>query len=575
MRQKAPWSAWRNAFSRGSQLDMLSRLYGEDQSEVWNERYTHALDAYQQTYGGEAEVVIARCPAQMNLMGMHLDYGGMPSLRLAVRGADIITIASSAAGSSTADRVRLRSLVDGAAGDPDRFGAVQFGLSDLGADEDVSLRSAFMEYASRLCAERERETGNSMASSWQVLPQGQMIYLQSYFRGRHEIAGFDGLIWSNVPSSGGMSSSSALVVSTAYAALGVNDLHPGLDMPVEILVDGVGTSEWLRGTRGGTADHGGMIMGKLGELVSVGVFPARDRGRATLPDDYAAISFDSGVPRVYDDTAKDETAIAYPLGVFALRELILPALAGSCGYDRLVRDYRERLDLVRDVTAEVLGLKPGQLFDLLTHLPQHTSMREVERWAVRDGKGAAFSSFVSDQVGDRYPHVSGDHPIKLRRRFAFALAEHDRVHAMLEFMKCGEMERALELIRTSHAGERDQEVADEQLAQHQRGLDSGDERWRLCFLSGGYGRMTPEYDRVVEVANECLSDIAGPAGGAVQRLGAGWGGAVGGLVRRDLTTGDKGDEFAAHIHRELGLELDLHSRIATPGEGASLLAAPA
>ena len=61
----------------------------------------------------------------------------------------------------------------------------------------------------------------------------------------------------------------------------------------------------------------------------------------------------------------------------------------------------------------------------------------------------------------------------------------------------------------------------------------GDERARLCFLPGGYGRMTVPYDRVVRVINEYLLGDGGPGAGSVQRFGAGWGGNVGGLVRRD------------------------------------------
>ena len=82
-----------------------------------------------------------------------------------------------------------------------------------------------------------------------------------------------------------MSSSSALVVATALATLGVHGLEPHRDMLTEDLIDGLGTSEWIRGTRGGTADHGGMILGRAGRLISVGVFPACAQGEAILPDE--------------------------------------------------------------------------------------------------------------------------------------------------------------------------------------------------------------------------------------------------------------------------------------------------
>ena len=41
-------------------------------------------------------------------------------------------------------------------------------------------------------------------------------------------------------------------------------------------------------------------------------------------------------------------------------------------------------------------------------------------------EGPRFSRFRDNEVADRYPHLSADYPILLRRRAAFALAEQDR-----------------------------------------------------------------------------------------------------------------------------------------------------
>ena len=148
----------------------------------------------------------------------------------------------------------------------------------------VAERQALMDYAGQVCRQRLERTGSALASDWSALVEGQLIYLESYFRGRVALGGFDGLVWSNVSPSGGMSSSSALVVATALAVMGVHGLDAALrNMPEADLVDGLGTSEWMRGTRGGTADHGGMILGRAGKLVGVGVFPARVQGEAALP----------------------------------------------------------------------------------------------------------------------------------------------------------------------------------------------------------------------------------------------------------------------------------------------------
>ncbi|HIC69374.1 MAG TPA: hypothetical protein EYO90_07590 [Candidatus Latescibacteria bacterium] len=340
----------------------------------------------------------------------------------------------------------------------------------------------------------------------------------------------------------------------------------------EDLIDGIGTSEWIRGTRGGTADHGGMILGRMGELVSVGVFPARPMGRAALPPDYAAVIIDSGVPRVYDDAVKEETVIAYPLGTFLVRDLLLPEAAR--GWRGLVGDYAQRIEFIRDISADNLGLEVAQIYQLLLGIPESTTLSEIEALARAGGAGQAFESMHRRDIGDKFPHIGPEHPVRLRRRFAFGLAEQDRVRAMVGYMNAGDMGTALELVRISHAGDRENEVADEDLL-HRLAKAEGGDRADLCFLPGGYGRMTPAYDRVATTINDFLLDSGGRTAGSVQRLGAGWGGNVGGLVRKEYVSGPRRRDFEELLQRELNIDCDLANCIASPGEGACLLTPPA
>jgi galactokinase len=344
-----------------------------------------------------------------------------------------------------------------------------------------------------------------------------------------------------------------------------------VELSEEDLVDGVGTSEWIRGTRGGTADHGGMVMGRAGYLVSVGVFPARPCGRAPLPAEYAAVVLDSGVPRVYDDAVKEETVIAYPLGTFMVRELLLPRMQGQPGFEGLVPDFRQRLALIRDITQQNLGIELPALYRLLKELPVRITLRELEKRAVAANAQAAYQAMYRLQVQGKFQHVNGDFPVFLRRRFCFGLAEQDRVRGALEYMNGGDLATVLELVRISHEGDLDREVTDEDLEERRTRAARGEPRARLCFLPGGYGRMTPQYDRVVRTINEYLLSQGGPEAGAVQRLGAGWGGNLGGLVRREFIAGKRSRDFARLLREELDLEADLEKCMAAPGQGACLL----
>jgi galactokinase len=565
---------WRRALAAesGDLWQYLLALYA-DAAPAWRGRLLEALDAFDTAFPDQDEsrsLAISRCPGQMNIAGMHIDYGGMPSLHLAVRGHDTVTLAAA----RDDDCIRLRSLYVDDNGEGCRFEPAEFHLSDLAATEPIESRQGLLDYAGHVCAERERATGTTFDDSWSILPQGGLVYLDSWLRlaGKRP-QGMDALIVSNVSPSGGMSSSSALVISTAWAYLRLHDIAPGDDMSWEDAIDGVGTSEWIRGTRGGTADHGGMVLGKAGALVSVGVFPAQDCGSAPLPPDYVAVILDSGVPRVYDEAGKEETVLAYPLGTWFVRELLLPAKAGAPGWGSLASDYRQRIELIRDITPERLGITTPQLCELLACVPSTTTLSEVEAMAAAAGVGASYAAMHERDIGNKFPRISPDFPVRLRRRFTFGLAEQDRVAAMVDFLAAGDITTAFELVRISHAGDYDKEVSPEELA-NLSSRPPDDPRARLAFVPGGYGRMTEAYDRVVTALNDFLLGYGAEAG-AVQRLGAGWGGNVGGLISRRFLHGEERDALERLVRDDLGLPaFDLDAGVATPGAGASLMPAP-
>ena len=566
----APLAKWIDAFTSGRMNGHLIHFYGEGNVEGWKKNYQEALRLFAEKYGEEGEIVIARCPGQMNAMGVHIDYGGMPSIRLAVQGRDTLTLARA----REDGKVRMSNVLRYPGEPEEKFAPIEFDLGEILPEENVGDRLKLMDYAAKVCNERQEKTGELQVNDWSILVQGQLIYLESYFRDRVKFHGFDGLVWSNVSPSGGMSSSSALVISSACAAMGAHGLDPRSDMPVEDLVDGVGTSELIRGTRGGTADHGGMVMGRSRKLVSVGVFPAGPHGEAELSDEYVTFVLDSGVPRVYDDAMKEETVIAYPLGAFMVRDMLLPQWQDDPDFTGLVADYKERIGFIRDITEEELGIGLPGLYRLLEGIPKRVTLEELEGMAREAGAWEVYDAMFKRDVEGKFPHITPDYPILLRRRFVFGLAEQDRVKYLLEYMNAGDMETALELARISHDGDLDQEVEDGVLEELEQKARDGEERARLCFLPGGYGRMTPEYDRVVRVINDFLLGEGDPTAGSVQRFGAGWGGNIGGLLRRKFVDGEKREAFARLLREDLGIDEDPADCIATPGEGVCLLEAP-
>ena len=565
----ASYCGWCAAIEAGTFDGEFERIYGMAEVANWRANYLEALVSFSEHYGNQGEFVIARCPGQMNIMGMHVDYGGMPSVRLAVRGADTLVVARASEGSM---QVRLSSRLR-CAGEPEgRFEPIEIDLPSILPAERVNDRQDLMDYAGEVCRQRVEKTGSALADDWSVLVGGQLVYLESYFRDRVALGGFDALVWSSVSPSGGMSSSSALVVATAVAAMGVHGQVPGSDMSEEDLVDGLGTSEWIRGTRGGTADHGGMVLGRSGKLVSVGVFPACAQGEAVLPADYAAVVLDSGIVRQYDEAVKEETVIAYPLGAFIARELILPKLQGTPVCTGLRDDFRDRIRFIRDITAENLGLSPSAIYRVLARMPKRTNLAQLRAEAKKAGIADRFDEMCQREIVGKFQLMAEDVPLYLRRRCVYGLAEQDRVGGMLEYLNAGDMATALELIRISHDGDLDTEVEDDVLTELGARAANGEDRAQLRFLPGGYGRMTPEYDRLVRVVNDFFS-AAGAEAGAVQRLGAGWGGNIGGLVRREFVEGAQREAFEQMLRAELGGVPEM--TVAVPGQGAGLLTSPA
>ena len=548
----------------------FSDLYGDDECDRWRRRYLGLFERFEVIYGNRPTVAVARCPGQMNLIGMHMDYGGMPSLRMAVAGTDTIVIAGQSA-LGREDRVRMASVIEGEDADVDfAYEPFELDLAKAFPAENVGTDAAIRDYAGRICRERENRSGSALETGWEILPTGALIFLESYFRPRAALKGFDALVWSNLSPSGGLSSSSALVLSTAYAALGISGLLPGRDIDLESLVEGVGLSEWIRGTRGGTADHMGMVAGCRGKLACIGAMPARVLMRATVPHTYEMVAFDSGVPRLYDETVKEETAMAYPLATFLVRDILLDSLAEKPGWPQLPADMRDRIRFVRDITTSVCpGLTERHIFEILKSVPQITTLRQLGEMAAESGSLAEYEAMRSAEIDGRFTRVDADYPIPLRRRLAFALGEQARVITMVDCLNSGDMKRALALVRRSHAGERDAEVNDSCLDEI-----ANSRTLRLSDLCDGYGRMTEAYDRVVSVINDFLTQHGGEETGAVQRLGAGWGGNVGGLVRSDFLGSRGAMELEQTLSAEFGLEISLGDSVVRPGAGAGLIQAP-
>ena len=268
---------------------------------------------------------------------------------------------------------------------------------------------------------------------------------------------------------------------------------------------------------------------------------------------------------------KEETVVAYPIGTFFARELFFSQNEFGNNGVSLKEGWYDRINLIRDLSEDNLGLETETVYRFLCELPTKTNLNKLREWAAESGKELLFDQMYTRDIKGKFGFIDQETPIYLRRRVAFGLAEQDRVRYMLEYMKERSMDKVFELMRISHVGDFDREVTVEDLEMRIDLIKEGKEEGRLCFLPGGYGRMTEEYDKVVRSVNDYLVETGGPFAGAVQRLGAGWGGNMGGLINREYIDGNQADSFAERLSSIVEKQVCLQENVASPGQGADLV----
>jgi N-acetylgalactosamine kinase len=179
-------------------------------------------------------VVAARAPGRVNLIGEHTDYSGLPVLPVAIDRSTIVAASTNKTG-------------------------------------EIQLENADPTWPSRRFA-IERQIPPYETGDW-------ANYVKASIQGvidrspAHHFSGASMLVDGRVPPAAGLSSSSALTVSTALAFMAVNQLE--LD-PLETATM-VARSERYVGTRGGGMDQAVSILGRRDHALFIEFDPLRVR----------------------------------------------------------------------------------------------------------------------------------------------------------------------------------------------------------------------------------------------------------------------------------------------------------
>ncbi len=472
--------------------------YGEE--VPWQQIRT-VLAAFIRRHGPDRQVAIVRSPGRINLMGRHIDHQGGTVNVMAVN-REIIMVAAP----RTDDVVSLANT-EGV-----QFSEETFRISDLVASLNWD------DWQRVIDGPRLQRLLDAARGDWANYVKAAILRLQELFRDRR-LRGLDMMVGGDIPMGAGLSSSSALVVATAEAVRVFNRLP----VSARRLVSLCGEGEWFVGTRGGAADHAAIRLSHRGCVTRVGFFPFQIQDSAKFFPGHDLVACNSGI---YAGKSR-EARNTFNAKVTAYH-------IGRIWFKMLRPDLAARIEHLRDITSESLGLTHAAFGQLLCQLPARITRTKVQ---------AAFGQMAKGEQ-DRLERMFLSHEAPadgyaVRGVVLFGLSEMARAQRCLGLLKSNDAPGLGRLMNTSHDGDRvsretsrntwrrvSASSADGPLTAWARKKGRGAD---LAELSGDYGCSLPEVDRIVDIARRQ------PGVEGAQLAGAGLGGCVMVLAQKPHT----------------------------------------
>lgn len=482
-------------------LHRLKKIYGDDESLI-EERislFLRALKHFQKLYGSERKVVISRSPCRINLRGMHSEMQHATPNYL-THGREIIMVA----GKRDDDTVTLENV------DNEHFKRREFRISE------EKKRGNWGDWVAYVDCPGVRECIESNRGDWANYVKASVLKLQDEYSDR-ELKGMDVVTFGDAPRGSGMSSSSAMVVSSALAFMAVNDL----EMDCRELTVNLGRGEWYVGTRGGFGDHGAMIFGKQGHILHCVFLTVEEMEPEyiPIPPEYQVIIINS-----YKTSAKsNERLFAYNQTMFGYSmalTLIKDVLADMGEYSQ---KFLDELKYLGQITPETFGLR--RIYEILRALPERISVVDLEE---------RYSAKEIDARLDRFFGQLGKYPehVEVRGAALWGIAESERSRIFGQLIKDGKIKEAGDLMYIGHDGDRlfafndkgepveytENKVTDDYLDNLVADLKSDDparvKRAQLARQPGDYDASSLELDTIVEIARKTPGIVGASLTGA-------------------------------------------------------------
>lgn len=449
---------------------------------------------------GDSPVRVFRCPARINLRGMHIDtHGGF--LNLMTHQRETVVVAA-----PTPEGACVFANIEPG------FDEVQFSLlSEMRAGTWELPWRAYITHPETQAAVAARK------GSWENYLRGAVLRAQ-YEAGSEPLCGLRAAIGSDIPRGASLSSSHALAASVLLAMLGINDLV----MRPQSLILGIQDAEWFTGARTGTSDQGAMVLGGRNELVGVALH-AEDLDlasvrRLSFPESLRVLVINSHTQRNLSGAA----IAAYTRNRFAY-SLALDILRQELKRQGRDAEFVDKLDRLSRMTPASLG-GDAALYQVLRTIPCEMGLETLRARYDLPGFDAAFTRYFGGLDAAERPGT-----ILLRGPLLFALAESERARCFFDLMACGDYAAAGRLMTLGHDGDRvvtregrpfSREVTDAILDGYVVSNTP------LAECPGDYGASSPALDALVDAA------LDGGALGA-SLTGAGIAGSVLALCRAE------------------------------------------
>ncbi|MEN3330778.1 MAG: N-acetylgalactosamine kinase [Blastocatellia bacterium] len=441
---------------------------------------------------GDGPVSVWRAPARINIIGEHVDYVSyLPtaSLPFASREHAMLMLYRAAPDKG----VRGASMHDA-------YAPFAFDLGD-GPPPSAAMELAWLAYLinSRI-----------PAPHWSNYVKGAAFFAGLKY-GEPIRQGVDFLIDSNIPPSGGASSSSALTVLAGAALREVNQLGYS---PDELARDSA-QAEWFLGTRGGAMDHLTICLARCHRAVHIRYADQRSE-LAPLPgDEFRWVTFFTHAADKGRDVMLEYNERA------AVSRLLIPAMIRDWQRDHppLAEAWADALKRMNSAPSTALD----QLESLLGELPAQITFAEVARrnqdvYAECEG---AFPTLVA---------ARRDQPLKLRARARHHLTETRRVAEAVRLLRATFDEEVTQgteliddrvhelgaLINASHESLRDlYEVSTPEVEELMSILRNDANVYGARLMGGGFGGnllALTKVSHVTQLIDRAQTEFYGPRG---------------------------------------------------------------